>query len=91
MLSTATCFNIRFNSRFTIQKFCFQLWTPGYLGVGKSDGSDVFLAVVRVVDAKGLLGKMMETWGPWGQIRDGEGHHLDVGQNGRPRGPQMLV
>jgi hypothetical protein len=32
--------------------------TPGYLGVGKSDGSAVFLAVVRVVDAQGLLGKI---------------------------------
>ena len=26
--------------------------------MGKSDGSDVFLAVVRVVDAQGLLGKI---------------------------------
>lgn len=28
--------------------------------MGKSDGSDVFLAVVRVVDAQGLLGKFRD-------------------------------
>ena len=38
--------------------------SSGYLGVGKSDGTDVFLAVVRVVDAQGLLGKWIgDDWG----------------------------
>ena len=38
--------------------------------MGKSDGTDVFLAVVRVVDVQGLLGKWIgDDWGRSEMVR----------------------